>query len=68
MKLALRCPASSCKGYVAPLDASEHASHVVERVCRKCGARWRLVVEPLGPNRAGFAHRLDWTCIASAQR
>jgi hypothetical protein len=62
VKLAIKCP--SCAGYVAPVDVSEIATEVVDRSCRKCHARWRLVVTPIRKMSVGFAHRLDWTCTA----
>jgi hypothetical protein len=70
MKLALQCPQPQCRGHLAPVEAGSSAIEVADRTCRRCGAKWRLVVRPQGviANGRAHAHRVDWTCTADATR
>jgi hypothetical protein len=69
MKLSIRCPATSCKGHLHAIDAGLAATEIADRKCRRCGATWRIVVTPIRAvmGGAGFAHRLDWLCLAGAR-
>jgi len=63
-RLRFTCP--SCKTSLAPIEASDHATVVVRRTCRKCRDGWQLVVSRLPTTRDGLT--LDRAILAFVGR
>ena len=67
MKLNLRCP-TKCNGHIQPVEVGSVATEVADRTCRRCGARWRLVIAPLPLRHKGAeAHKVEWICLRGAR-
>jgi len=63
MKINAMCLCGGC----LPFEGSRAATVVVDRSCRRCGARYRIVARP-HPISAGVAHFLSLTCTRSAKK
>jgi hypothetical protein len=50
-----------CCKQKASFDLMESATLAVDRTCRKCGQRYRVIVSPLATRGADYVHRVDWT-------
>lgn len=61
----LKCP--HCGHRVAPVRVGRVATAAVDRACRYCRRRWRVIVRPSGPistpQGAGFVHVVEWAPI-----
>jgi hypothetical protein len=55
-------PACKCGTKLARCHASDHATHVHDRTCRRCHSKWRVIVRPNISRRAGVAmHPIELT-------
>ena len=52
-----------CGRKLAHVPAMRYATDVYTRTCRKCGAKWRLVVRPLMSDDSMMVHQVDMTCL-----
>jgi hypothetical protein len=57
----------TCGRKLSPLFLGEAATFVVQRTCRKCGAKWQIKVSPMKTATSGWVHRLDLLCLEGAR-
>lgn len=63
IQLSVKC---ACGQKLARLTGYRSATNVVDRTCRKCGAKWRVIARPAGeiltPAGEAFIHVCNLTC------
>lgn len=62
-------PQCKCKTMLAKVNASDSATTVCDRTCRKCGAKWRVIVRPNISRKPGVGmFPVELTCMADATK
>lgn len=57
-----------CKcGRKMSVSANEVATTAQDRTCRKCGARWRVVVRPVASKGQMAIHKVEMTCTRNKE-